>query len=215
MASGRPPVHGVAMTGQHPVRGQAIERRERVDGEDRIDRERSQRGTDDPGRHRARGHRVADEDGVDQRDVERDRPRGVARQPDDSRRSGHVEDGARGERRDLGDRRAAQAAVRRGVRQEADHRADAHRIPSGARLLCLAARLGGIGSVDPDGHAMVAPQALCESDMVDVAVGQQDRRDVVERAAHGVELGREILPEAGQTGIDDRHPTARLRRGSC
>ena len=85
---------------------------------------------------------------------------------------------------------------------------DAHGIPGGARLLGLAARLGGIGSVDPYRHAMVAPQPLRESDMVDVAVGQQDRRDIVERAAHGVELGREILPEARQTGVDDRHPAA-------
>ena len=55
---------------------------------------------------------------------------------------------------------------------------------------------------------MVTPQALRETDMVDVAVGQQDRRDIVERAAHGVELGCEIVPQAGQTGIDDRHPAA-------
>ena len=39
---------GVAMTGEQPVRGQAIERRERVDGEDRIDGERSQGRTDLP-----------------------------------------------------------------------------------------------------------------------------------------------------------------------
>ena len=55
---------------------------------------------------------------------------------------------------------------------------------------------------------MVAPQSLRETDVVDVAMGQQDRRDIVERAAHGVELGCEILPEAGQTGVDDGHPAA-------
>ena len=57
---------------------------------------------------------------------------------------------------------------------------------------------------------MVAPQSLRESDMVDVAMGQQDRRNVVERATHGVELGREILPEARQTGVDDGQPPAVL-----
>ena len=58
---------GVAMTGQHPVRRQAVERGKRRDGPVRVDRERSEGRSDDAGRHRARRHRVADEDRVERR----------------------------------------------------------------------------------------------------------------------------------------------------
>jgi hypothetical protein len=39
--------------------------------------------------------------------------------------------------------------------------------------------------------------------VVDVAVGQQQRPDVVEGASNHGELTAEVLPMAGQSGVDD------------
>jgi hypothetical protein len=50
----------------------------------------------------------------------------------------------------------------------------------------------------------VRPEPLGEADVIGVAVGQDERADVVERPAHGGQLLRQIGPVAGHPGVDDR-----------
>jgi hypothetical protein len=45
--------------------------------------------------------------------------------------------------------------------------------------------------VDLDGDVPLAPTASSEADVIAVAMGEDDRPDVVERAAHRRQLGRE------------------------
>ncbi len=108
------------------------------------------------------------------------------------------------EGRDLGQRRDPQGAVARAVGEEAEERPDLHRTPAGHRLLDLAAGAPGVELVDEDRDATFAAESLGEADVVGVPVGQDDRPHVVERATHRGQLGRQVAPEAGQAGVDDR-----------
>jgi hypothetical protein len=58
--------------------------------------------------------------------------------------------------------------------------------------------------VDEDPDAALPAQPLGEADVVGVPVRQDEATDVVEGAAHRGQLGRQVLPVAGQAGIDDR-----------
>jgi hypothetical protein len=87
--------------------------------------------------------------------------------------------------------------------QEPDQGPDPLGVARRWRLLDLAARLGGVGLPDIDGHRMVAAEAFGEPDVVDVAMGQQQRPDVVEGAPHCREFTAEVFPMTGQPGVDD------------
>ena len=78
--------------------------------------------------------------------------------------------------------------------------------PIGVFGLSPPLRAIGVGGVHVDRNAVIAPQALGEAEMVAVAVREHDALDVVERAAHRRQLGAEIAPVTGQTGIDHGDP---------
>src|SRR5690606_31260365 len=51
---------------------------------------------------------------------------------------------------------------------------------------------------------------LRDAQVVGVTVGQQDGGDVLQGAAHRVELREQVPPQPGQTGVDDGDPAALL-----
>jgi hypothetical protein len=150
----------------------------------------------------AGGECVADEDGIDGRDVDRDAAGRVTGQPDDAGRARQVEHVAVVHRDDLGDGRGAQPVLAHGVPEEARRRTDADVAPRGLRRH-LAAGARGIGLVHVDGHAPFAAEPFGEPDVVAVAVGQHDAAHVVERSTHAGELGDELVPVPGEARVDD------------
>ncbi len=74
----------------------------------------------------------------------------------------------------------------------------------------LASRERRVELVDADRQPALAACPLGESDVVRVAVGQDDGPDVLEAAAHRRELGRQVRPVARHPGVDDRDLTALL-----
>ena len=97
----------------------------------------------------------------------------------------------------------AQATAAGAVEEEAGKGPDPDLAPPACRFLDLAARSGGVELVDVDRNAALAMEARGESDVVGVAVRQDDRTDVVERPTHLGERVDELAPLSGQAGIDD------------
>ena len=50
---------------------------------------------------------------------------------------------------------------------------------------------------------MLEPKSFGEADVVGVAVGEHDALDVVEAAADDGQFGDEVVPVAGEPGVDD------------
>ena len=124
--------------------------------------------------------------------------------PHDSRRARDVERGDVAEGHQVGRLRRAQAAATRRIDEEPTERSDPDRAPSGHLLGHLAARACGVGLVDVDRDARLPAEAFGHAGVVGVTVGQHDRPDVVERAAHPAQLVDELLPLAREAGVDDR-----------
>ena len=93
-------------------------------------------------------------------------------------------------------------------------RSDLDRAETLGRVRDLATCQRGVELVDEDRRAALAPDPLGEPDVVGMAVGQHDRPDVLERAAHRRELGRKVAPVRGGAGVDDRDLAVRPRSGT-
>jgi hypothetical protein len=129
---------------------------------------------------------------------------------DDPRRARDVERRAIAERRDLRERLRAERALPDAEQQEPDERPDP-RLPGLLVLrLDLAAGHRGVELVDLREDRTLDAEALGETDVVGVAVRQNERPDIVEAPAHRRELGRQIAPVPGQAGVDDRDLAAVL-----
>jgi hypothetical protein len=92
--------------------------------------------------------------------------------------------------------------VAESINQEPGHWREAHPIPSGGGRGYFAACLRGIGRPDEDRHPVLLMEPLRESDMVDVAVGKQQRSDMDGGSSHCLELAQQVLPMAAQVAID-------------
>ncbi len=57
--------------------------------------------------------------------------------------------------------------------------------------------------MDADGHAVLGSQSLGEPVVVVVAMGQHERPDVLDRAAHGRQLGRQVSVVRGHARVDE------------
>ena len=64
---------------------------------------------------------------------------------------------------------------------------------------------GGVELVDADRYPMLVADALGEADVVGVAMREDDRAHVLDRAAHRGELVDEVAVIRGHSGIDDGH----------
>jgi hypothetical protein len=53
-----------------------------------------------------------------------------------------------------------------------------------------------------DRHSALV-ETIGEADVIGIAMGEDDSADVVERASHRPELGDELSPVTGQTGVDN------------
>jgi hypothetical protein len=95
--------------------------------------------------------------------------------------------------------------VRRREDQELQERRDLDRAESLRRVGDLAAGERGVQLVHEDRRVPFSADPLGEPDVVRVAVGQDDRPDIVERAAHRGQLARKIAKIRRRARIDDRH----------
>src|SRR5207253_3338526 len=133
----------------------------------------------------------------------------VAGKMNDARRTGYVERGTVAERGDLEDRRRAEHPLRQREADEPDGRK-----PDAEHLLVLGFRLAPshlrVELVHAHRYPLFAAQALGEADVIDVRVGEHERSNVGERAAHRCELVREIVPIAGGSSVHDRDLAALL-----
>ena len=57
--------------------------------------------------------------------------------------------------------------------------------------------------MDTHGRPALATHPLCEADVIRMAMGEDDRPDVLDRAAHRGKLGWQVLPVPGHPGVDD------------
>src|SRR5689334_8462111 len=94
--------------------------------------------------------------------------------------------------------------MRHPEREEPEHRPQLHRVARRRWFRHLPARLCRVSRADVDRHARFGPQPFGEADVVDVPVRQQQRLDVVQRPAEHSQLALQVIPQAGQSGIDDR-----------
>lgn len=116
----------------------------------------------------------------------------LARHRDDPRGAGQREHLAVGHLCYLGQITGAPGTLAHGVQQEPGHGAQPR--PAHARLGLLSpARPLGVGGVHVDGNAVLAPEPLCEAEVVAVSVGQHHPADVREGAAQGVQLRQQFL----------------------
>ena len=169
----------------------------------------------DAGRDAVGRDRVADEQGVVTGQVERGAPGRMAGQQDDPGRARHVQRGAVTERRHLGD--PGDAQQRRGSPRTTMN-------PSSGESLTGPRPFDGLGTsprarrrvelVDEDRRPSFATDPLGEPDVIRMAVGQDDRTDVVERAPHRGQLRRQVAPVRRRAGVDDRHLARRSRPGT-
>jgi len=100
-------------------------------------------------------------------------------------------------------------SLAQGISEEPQRRAQPHRGPRGCRRL-LAAGARRVGRVDEDRHAVVTPQSLREADVVAVAVREDQSADVVQRPAHGRELGEQFSPMTRKARVHDSDARIRL-----
>ena len=202
---GNAPGPRLAVARQRPACLDPLDPRERRERLGRVARERGDLRPDRAARDGVRRERIADEQRVLAGEVECRAPRGVARDVDDPRRARDVERRAVTERRDLGEGRRPERAVTRAEQQEPDERPDPDLPGLLALRLDLAAGHRRVELVDRGQDRPLAAESLGEAEVVAVAVGQHERPDVVERAAHRGQLAREVGPVAGHAGVDDRH----------
>ena len=167
-----------------------------------VERERRRPRAGGAGRDVAGRQRVADEDGIDRGHVDRDAARRVAGDVDDLRAARQVKGDAIGDGLELFDPVRPQASLAPGVPQEPQEGTDLYRSAARARLAHLAARARRIGLVHVDRDAVVAAEPFGEADVIGIAVGQDQAADVAHRTAHGLQLGLEVTPLAGDAGVD-------------
>ena len=100
--------------------------------------------------------------------------------------------------------RDPQRSPPRAPEQEVEQRAETTSAESRARVGDLAASQRGVELVHADRHPTLVTDALGEADVVGMAVRQDQRAHVIDRASHGPQLTDEVAVEAGEAGIDDR-----------
>ena len=215
-APAKPAVPDIAVSRKHPLCFDRVELGQRRQRLVRLQRERCGPRSHLAGQDASRRHGVAHEDRVDRGDVDRRSfpacapavwmtrgAPGRSRVAPSSNVTTSVSGGTRRPpRRPLYARKPRSGPIFIGT-------------PTRGRFLDLAAGAIGVQRVDVDGHASLATQPLGKADVVGVAVRQDDAANVIERPAHGGELGRQVAPIAGQAGVDDRDASRRPRRGSC
>ena len=147
--------------------------------------------------------RIAEEEGADGGDPDRDRSRRVAWQTDDLRRTGQIEHVTVVHRAHLAEMlRAHRPAAHRDA-EEPQRRTE---LPgaAGRRRRLRTASTAGVRLVHERRYAVLAAQPLRHPDVIAVAVREHDAADVVDRASG---RGERILQDpsvARQTRIDER-----------
>ncbi len=107
---------------------------------------------------------------------------------------------------EVGQVRRPQAAVPARIQQEAQQGADLELPPALLRLV-LPPGAGCVGVMDVDRDVGLSPKAFREADVIGVAVGDQQGADVGDGPTHSPQLRHELVPLAGDAGVDHGHAT--------
>ena len=127
----------------------------------------------------------------------------VARRQDHPRGAGDVERGAVAVRRHLADRRLPKGTPPQAEEEKRQERDRPNRAAALGRVRDLAPGQRGIELVDPRDPAPLASRPLGEADVVGMAMGEDERPNVVQGPAHRRELAEEVGPVAGHAGVDE------------
>lgn len=69
-------------------------------------------------------------------------------------------------------------------------------------------RSSGIAWVHVNGHSVITPQPFGESNVIGIAVCQDDAFDVIECLPSRSEFSEQFTPMTGEACVDDSHPLA-------
>src|SRR6266568_3661691 len=200
---------GLTMSRQYEGRVEALKLPQRLASTREVRPERRKLRSRLSGQHVQGRESVANEERALRLNVQRRAPLAMARNVDHARRAGHIKSRAVPKRSYLGDRRRTKHPLRK---READETQRRETDPEHFLVLRLgfAACHLRIELVHAHRDPSLAPQALSETDVIDVGVGENEGANVGHRSAHGGKLRREIVPVAGRAGVDDRDLTAFL-----
>ena len=167
------------MAGQYPGGIDAVKLPERVERLAPVEREWRQARTKLPGQDAPSGERIAKEGRVNRRHMQCDASGRVTRDVHHARCAGKIQRLAVDERADLLERRHPQPAAPSAVREEPEERAELDGTPAAHRLGDLAACPRRVQLMDVDRDRSLASQPLGKPDVIGIAVGQDDRSNML------------------------------------
>src|SRR5205085_12518569 len=127
-----------------------------------------------------------------------------------ARRSGNVERRAVAERGDRSEVLGPEPAAEQRVPEELGERPELRLAGSLRRIGYLATGEGRVVLVDGDRNVPLGAELFRVPDVVAVTMRQDERPDVLDRAAHRRQLSRQVAIQAGEARIDDRDLTRLL-----